>query len=140
MWELHERAPFQTWSNAWFNAPCRTWPAASGPAFEVDGSAVDAPVLLLNETLDAATPYSGALAVRELFPTASLVAGVGGTSHAVSLSGIACTDDTIAAVLRDGSLPERRSGVRADKECRPVPPPKRGALRPVPQRQPIWVR
>lgn len=141
MWRMHERAPFLTWANAWFNAPCRTWPVPSGPAFEVDGSAVDAPVLLLNETLDAATPYSGALAVRELFSSSSLVAGVGGTSHSVSLSGIPCTDDTIAAVLRDGSLPQRASGSRADKECRPVPPPRRPlASRAPAHRRPVWVR
>lgn len=122
-WRVHRRAPFLTWSNAWYNAPCRTWPATSGPRVDVTGAGFHAPVLLLSETRDAATPYAGALAVRRIFPTARLVAGVGGTSHAVSLSGVACTDDTIADLLRDGSLPPRRSGNRADKKCPPVQPP-----------------
>jgi pimeloyl-ACP methyl ester carboxylesterase len=123
MWRVHKKAPFYTWGNAWYNAPCRTWPAASSPRFEVSSTGLDAPVLLLSETLDPATPYSGALAVRKMFPTSALVAGVGGTSHAVSLSGIACTDNTIANVLRDGSLPTRKAGDRADKECPPLAPP-----------------
>ena len=123
MWRVHKQAPFLTWPNAWFNAPCRTWPVAGQAPVDVSGAGLDAPVLLLSETHDPATPYSGALAARRLFPSAALVAGVGGYSHAVSLSGIACTDDTIANLLRDGSLPPRRSGNRADKECRPVPPP-----------------
>ena len=124
MWRVHEKAPFLTWSNAWFNAPCRTWPVAGTDPVDVTGVGLDAPVLLLSETHDPATPYSGALAVRTLFPSSALVAGVGGYSHAVSLSGIACTDDAIAALLKDGTLPTRKAGNRADKECRPVPPPE----------------
>jgi pimeloyl-ACP methyl ester carboxylesterase len=134
MWRVHEKAPFLTWSNAWFNAPCRTWPVAGRVRVDVTGAGLTAPVLLLSETHDPATPYAGALAVRRLFPSAALVAGVGGYSHAVSLSGIACTDSTIADLLRDGSLPPRRAGDRADKECRPVPPPAAVSPRKVPTR------
>jgi pimeloyl-ACP methyl ester carboxylesterase len=123
MWRVHKKAPFLTWANAWFNAPCRAWPVAGQTPVDVTGAGLTAPVLLLNETHDPATPYAGALAVRRLFPSAALVAGVGGYSHAVSLSGISCTDNTIAHLLKDGSLPTRRSGNRADKECKPVPPP-----------------
>ena len=80
-----------------------------------------APILMLNETQDGATPYAGALAARRIWPSAALVAGVGGTTHAAGLSGIACTDNAIADMLRDGSLPTRKPGKRADKECKPVP-------------------
>jgi hypothetical protein len=45
----------------------------------------------------------------------------------VSLSGIACTDNTIANVLRDGSLPDRKAGNRADKRCPGLAPPSPGA-------------
>jgi pimeloyl-ACP methyl ester carboxylesterase len=132
---VHQRAPFFTWANTWFNAPCLDWPAPSSTPVEVDGTGFAAPVLLLSETRDSATPYSGALRVRELFPSSALVAGVGGTSHAVSLFGIACTDDTIADVLRDGSLPSRKPGDRADKECKPVAPPQPSdSQRPIRQR------
>ena len=64
-------------------------------------------ILLISETLDPATPYSGSLEVRRLFPSASLIEGVGGTTHSGSLSGVDCTDDAIGAYLEDevGGLP-----------------------------------
>ncbi|MFI5496303.1 alpha/beta hydrolase [Actinoplanes sp. NPDC051859] len=61
--------------------------------------------------------------VRKRFPPSVLVEGVGGTTHSGSLSGIACTDDTIAAYLDTGALPTRVSGSRSDKQCEPVPVP-----------------
>jgi pimeloyl-ACP methyl ester carboxylesterase len=122
---LHRTAPFLTWANNWYNLPCRTWPVAGTPRVDVTGAGLDdVPILLLSETHDPATPYAGALAVRRIFPSARLVAGVGGYSHAVSLSGVACTDDTIADVLQNGSLPSRKPGRGADKKCRPLAPPK----------------
>jgi pimeloyl-ACP methyl ester carboxylesterase len=97
-----EDAPFETWANTWFNAPCRTWPAKAGAPVDVDGAAAP-PVLMIDETLDAATPYAGSLVVRKLFPKASLLAEPGGTSHADSLNGNACVDDAVAAYLADGT-------------------------------------
>ena len=80
-------------------------------------------ILLINETRDAATPYAGALATRRLFPSSSLVAGVGGTTHASSLSGVPCVDNTIATYLRTGAVPTRRGGNQADRACLKVRPP-----------------
>jgi pimeloyl-ACP methyl ester carboxylesterase len=120
---IHEKAPFLTWSNAWYNAPCRRWPVPAGPRVDVSSAGVDVPVLLLSETLDAATPYAGALATRELFPTSALVAGKGGTTHAAGLSGVACVDRAIARYLRSGALPKRRSGDGPDLTCPAVPVP-----------------
>ena len=80
-------------------------------------------ILMINETLDAATPFSGALEARRRFPTASLIEGVGGTTHAGSLSGIACTDNAIGQYLTDGTVPARKPGNRADLKCPPVPQP-----------------
>jgi pimeloyl-ACP methyl ester carboxylesterase len=116
------KAPFETWGNTWFNAPCRTWPAKAGTPVDVDGSKV-APVLMIDETLDAATPFPGSLAVRKLFPKASLLAEPGGTTHADSLSGNSCVDDTVAAYLADGSLPKRKAGEGPDATCAPLPVP-----------------
>lgn len=114
--------PFMTWSNAWFNAPCLFWPAPAHAPVHVNGSTTSS-ALLVDETLDAATPYQGSLAVRKLFPQSRLLAEPGGTSHADSLSGDACVDDRIAAYLRSGTLPKRRSGNRADVTCAPLPKP-----------------
>ena len=118
-------SPFVTWANGWFNAPCRTWPAAPAAA-AVEVATSDRSALLINETFDAATPFSGALEVRRRFTEAVLIEGVKGTTHAGSLSGIGCVDNRIAAYLATGRLPDRRSGDRADVRCDPVPSPPPG--------------
>jgi pimeloyl-ACP methyl ester carboxylesterase len=122
-WNTHLQRPFLAWNNTWYNAPCFTWGADAGTPVNVTGADVTAPILLVNETRDAATPYSGALEVRRRFPTASLIAGVGGTTHAGSLSGVSCTDDAIAAYLADGTVPTRTDGDGYDLGCPPVPAP-----------------
>jgi pimeloyl-ACP methyl ester carboxylesterase len=124
-WRVYHRAPFETWGNAWYNAPCRYWPAKAKPAVRVDGSKVP-PILLLSETLDAATPYSGSIEVRRRFPRSALIEGVDGTTHAGSLFGNACVDDTIADYLSTGALPKRVAGNRSDKQCKPLSPPDPG--------------
>ena len=120
---IAKQAPDATWLNLWFNAPCRTWPAKAQRPVTVDGSAAP-PILMIDETLDAATPYSGSLTVRGLFPKAVLLAEPGGTSHADSLSGNACVDDTIATYLGSGELPARVAGKGPDTTCAPLPTPK----------------
>ncbi|MFC4145074.1 alpha/beta fold hydrolase [Micromonospora mangrovi] len=121
-WRTFAKAPFETWGNAWFNAPCIWWDGQVGKPVKIDGRKVGG-VLLISETLDAATPYSGSLEVRSRFPKAVLVEGVGGTTHAGSLNGVACVDDTIAAYLATGALPQRVGGRRSDVQCDPVPQP-----------------
>ncbi len=117
-------SPYLAWNNAWYNAPCRTWPAAASAAPPtVDGAAFTGPVLLISEQYDAATPLSGALAVRTRFPTASLIEGRRGTTHAGSLSGVSCVDNAIAALLEKGRLPGRMAGPGPDKTCPGVPLP-----------------
>jgi pimeloyl-ACP methyl ester carboxylesterase len=120
---VNRKAPFETWDNAWFNGPCSFWPGKPGKPFHVDGSKVKSPVLLIDETFDPATPYPGSLEVRRRFPTSSLIEGVNGTTHAGSLSGVACTDDAIGRYLTNGTLPTRKSGNRSDLKCPPVPKP-----------------
>jgi pimeloyl-ACP methyl ester carboxylesterase len=123
---INRKHPFLAWDNTWFNAPCVSWPAAALGGLAVNGSATAAlggKVLLVNETRDAATPYSGALKVRSLFPSSALIAGVGGTTHAGSLSGVSCVDSRIATFLDSGNLPPRQAGTGADVSCPKVPPP-----------------
>ena len=121
-WRVHRTSPFETWANAWYNAPCLTWAARPGKPVRVDGT--DAPpILLISETLDAATPYSGSLEVRKRFPRSALIEGVGGTTHAGSLFGNACVDNTIADYLATGALPKRVKANRSDKRCKAIAPP-----------------
>lgn len=120
---IYRAAPFETWSNTWFNAPCMSWPVHATRRLAVRQRAGVPPFLLISETRDAATPYSGALEVRRRFSRARLIAGVGGTTHAGSLSGVACTDSRIATYLASGRVPTRLGGDRADVYCPPVPEP-----------------
>jgi pimeloyl-ACP methyl ester carboxylesterase len=121
-WRTFTKAPYFTWENAWFNAPCIYWPAKPGKPVNVDGRKVQS-VLMIDETLDAATPYEGSLEVRKRFPGAVLIAEPGGTSHAITPRGNACVDNKIADYLATGALPARKPGGGADVECAPLPLP-----------------
>ncbi|MFF4773388.1 alpha/beta hydrolase [Microtetraspora fusca] len=120
------QAPFLTWPNAVYNAPCAFWSERGGTPPRV-GTAKLPPVLLFQARRDAATPQAGALRVRGLFPTARLVTVPGG-DHGVALAGNGCVDRYLAAYLRDGTTPPRRIGQGADAACdgatepRPVTP------------------
>jgi pimeloyl-ACP methyl ester carboxylesterase len=119
---IYAVAPYETWSNAWYNEPCRHWPAPSRVPATINGKKADS-LLMINETLDAATPYEGSLYVRSIFPKASLVAVPGGTTHANSLNGNACVDNVIADYLLTGAQPKRKSGDQPDKTCKALPQP-----------------
>jgi pimeloyl-ACP methyl ester carboxylesterase len=121
-WAVYASAPFMTWGNAWFNGPCSWWPAKASTPVHINGSGVKSG-LLIDETLDAATPFTGSLEVRKLFPHAVLLAEPGGTSHADSLFGDACVDGTIADYLTTGALPARNNSAPWDKTCAPLPQP-----------------
>ena len=120
---VYSKAPFLTWNNVWYNAPCLTWPAKPGTPVDVTGKGVR-PILLVGETLDAATPFEGSLEVRRRFANSVLIGEPGGTTHANSLAGNACVDDTIADYLATGALPARKQGDRPDKVCQPLPRPE----------------
>lgn len=122
-WALHKKYPFLTWPNAWFNGPCAYWKFPHRQRVQVTGKNVHVPILLIDETFDPATPYEGSLYVRRIFPTASLIEGKNGTTHAGSLSGVACTDDAIARYLKTGVVPTRRHHDGSDKVCPRVPRP-----------------
>ena len=119
-------APFETWANAWFNGPCLYWPAPAQRPVQVgsDGSAnAIRSGLLIDETLDAATPFPGSLEVRKLFPHSVLLAEPGGTTHADSLNGNLCVDSAIASYLETGKLPPRKPDAKWDITCHPLPVP-----------------
>jgi pimeloyl-ACP methyl ester carboxylesterase len=121
-WRTYYQAPFETWGNAWYNAPCLFWPAPAGKPVNVNGTKV-ASALLIDEELDAATPFAGSLEVRKRFPNSSLIGEPGGTTHADSLSGDVCVDDQVATYLATGKLPPRKPGNGPDTTCAPLPDP-----------------
>ena len=119
----YKKYPFLTWSNAWYNAPCLYWQGRAHKPVHINGTKTKS-VLLIDETLDAATPFEGSLEVRRLYPNASLIAESGGATHADSLFGDACVDDQIASYLKTGKRPARKHWNGPDALCRPLPDPR----------------
>jgi pimeloyl-ACP methyl ester carboxylesterase len=106
---VYKTAPFEAWDNAWFNAACAFWPV-KGPAapFKVDGSGLP-PVLMLQGTLDPATPYAGAQVAHRLLPSARMVVVAGGGNHGQSLETPPnpCVQGYLNAYLATGAVPDR---------------------------------
>ncbi|GAA1898378.1 alpha/beta hydrolase [Streptomyces durmitorensis] len=119
--KVHEKAPFMTWSNAWYNAPCAYWPTGSLEPTNVANSDLP-PVLLFQATDDAATPYEGGVTMRRKLHGSSLVVEQGGGNHGITLSGSTCLDGHLAAYLGKGKVP--RSGGEVDAVCEALPDPK----------------
>ncbi|MFF3909949.1 alpha/beta hydrolase [Streptomyces sp. NPDC001848] len=120
-WAVYAKAPFMTWSNTWYNAPCAFWPTDSLQPVDVANDALP-PTLLFQATDDAATPYHGGLTVHQLLRGSSLVVEQGGGNHGVTLSGNTCMDRYLAAYLADGTVPRGAGDV--DAVCRRLPEPK----------------
>ncbi|MFF8034475.1 alpha/beta hydrolase [Streptomyces sp. NPDC016626] len=121
-WEVYERAPFMTWNNAWYNAPCAFWPTGSLRPERIRNSKLP-PALLFQATRDAATPYQGAVTVHRLLDRSRLVVESGGGNHGITLSGNSCLDRHLTAYLADGTVPRGGQG-EADAVCAALPGPK----------------
>ncbi|MGR4882497.1 alpha/beta hydrolase [Streptomyces sp. LARHCF249] len=121
--ELARTAPFETWSNAFLNLPCASWPvrARQRPV------AVGAPpaglprlprTLIVAAERDGATPYPGALELqRRLGAEAALVTEKGAGSHGVFGGRNDCVDRHVERYLLTGDT----SGWRVT--CAPHPEP-----------------
>ncbi|MET9800654.1 alpha/beta hydrolase [Streptomyces sp. NPDC006368] len=122
-WATHAKAPFSTWNNAWYNAPCAFWPVDGLTPPDVTNDALP-PVLLFQATDDAATPYGGGVTVHQQLRGSSLVVEEGGGNHAITLGGNACLDGHLARYLETGAVP-RGAGVGvADAVCAATPDPQ----------------
>lgn len=119
MWLMHVKAPFMTWNNAWYNAPCAFWQTEPLRAPDVTTAGLPQ-ALLLQATDDAATPFEGALSMREKLAGSALVVEEGGGNHGISLSGNKCLDEKVSAYLETGRA--------ADATCPAQPAPKPAAL------------
>jgi pimeloyl-ACP methyl ester carboxylesterase len=123
---VYRTAPFEAWDNAWFNAACAFWPVR-GPAqpFRIRGAGLPG-ILMIQGTLDAATPYAGAQVAHRLLPSARMVVVLGGGNHGQSLTvpPNTCVDGYVNRFLADGSLPQRPGLVNA--VCPPAPAPAAG--------------
>jgi pimeloyl-ACP methyl ester carboxylesterase len=118
-------APYEAWDNTWFNAACAFWPVR-GPVrpMKISGAGLP-PVLMLQGTLDGATPYAGALVARRQLPTARLVTVPGGGNHGQSLAQPPnpCVDGYLNRYLAAGTLPAGTGLVSATCPAGPLPTP-----------------
>jgi pimeloyl-ACP methyl ester carboxylesterase len=123
---VYQTAPFEAWDNAWFNAACVFWPV-KGPAkpMQIKGAGLP-PILMLQGTLDPATPYAGAQDAHKLLPSARMVVVEGGGNHGQSMESPAnnCVQSYLNSYLATGALPERPGPVNAT--CAAVPDPAPG--------------
>ncbi|GAA2511142.1 alpha/beta hydrolase [Streptomyces gobitricini] len=122
-WELYGKAPFSTWNNAWYNAPCAFWPVASLAAPDLTNDALP-PVLMFQATEDAATPYAGGVALHRQLRGSSLVVERGGGNHAITLGGNTCLDRHLARYLETGRVPRGKPGAAVDAVCEATPDPR----------------
>ncbi|QKV92690.1 alpha/beta fold hydrolase [Streptomyces sp. NA02950] len=91
---------------AWGMLGCTDWPVdgtTDGPDVSAKGSA---PVLVVGNTGDPATPYAGARKMaRELGPGVGIEVTYKGQGHGAYNSGNACMTKTVNSYLLDGKVP-----------------------------------
>jgi pimeloyl-ACP methyl ester carboxylesterase len=125
---VYKSAPFYAWGNAWDNAACAFWPV-HGPArpLRINGTGLPG-ILMLQGTLDPATPYAGAQDAHKLLPSARMVVVEGDGNHGQSIvqePPDACVQGYVNAYLAAGALPQGAGLVNAT--CPAVPDPGPGS-------------
>jgi pimeloyl-ACP methyl ester carboxylesterase len=122
---VYAKAPVEAWDNVWFNASCAFWPV-HGPARPMRIGAAGLPgILMIQGTLDAATPYAGAQAAHRRLPTARMVVVEGGGNHGQSLAypPNTCVNGYLNRYLATGALPSAPGLVNATCPALPDPVP-----------------
>ncbi|HYK33058.1 MAG TPA: alpha/beta hydrolase [Streptosporangiaceae bacterium] len=122
---VYAKAPVETWDNVWFNAACAFWPV-HGPAAPLRIGAAGLPgILMIQGTLDAATPYSGAQAAHRRLPTAKMVVVEGSGNHGQSIAypPNPCVNGYLNRYLATGELPSGPDPVNATCPALPNPVP-----------------
>jgi pimeloyl-ACP methyl ester carboxylesterase len=109
-----EAAPFgRLWT--WDSARCATWGARDTDRYQGPFTAkTAAPVLVVGNKHDPATPYAGAVALSKLLPRSRLVT-VDYAGH-TSLGQSACVTKITTAYLVRGALPKRGVVCAADRK------------------------
>lgn len=123
--QVYRKAPFEAWDNAWFNAACAFWPV-HGPAKPMRIGAAGLPgILMVQGTLDPATPYAGAQNAHRQLPTARMVVLEGSGIHGQTLHSPpdSCADGYLNRYLATGALPDKPGLVNATCPALPDPVP-----------------
>ncbi|HSA48758.1 MAG TPA: alpha/beta hydrolase [Yinghuangia sp.] len=97
--------------------PCLHLQSNTRPPVRIGGRDLPA-MLLIQSEKDPATPYAGALHLRERMPSARLLTVEGSGNHGQFVGGGQCVDTAAAAYLTRGELPG------TDTTCPGLPPPE----------------
>jgi pimeloyl-ACP methyl ester carboxylesterase len=125
---VYRSAPIEAWDNAWYNAACAFWPI-KGPAkpLQIKGSGLPG-ILMLQGTLDPATPYAGAMVAHKLLPSSRIVVVERGGNHGQSLAQPPnnCVNGYLNRYLATGALPETGGPGAVNATCATLPAPSAG--------------
>ncbi|MFF9559144.1 alpha/beta hydrolase [Streptomyces albus] len=117
---LHEKYPFLTWSNAWMNYPCAVWPLKQHKALDIRTS-TSHPVLIIQATRDAATPYPGGVELHKRLKGSRLITEKDAGSHGITNLKNPCINERVDAYLLKGTVDAK------DVTCTPHAEPKPAA-------------
>lgn len=115
---LHKNYPFLTWSNAWMNLPCATWPVKRQTPVNVKSGKGLPPVLIVQSERDAATPYEGGVELHKRFKGSRLITEKNAGSHGVTGIVNPCINERVDNYLLTGKVDA------ADVTCAPHATPK----------------
>ncbi|MEU8570477.1 alpha/beta hydrolase [Streptomyces pathocidini] len=101
---LHRDHPFLTWSNAWMNLPCATWPGPQHTPLEVRAGKGLPPVLIVQSERDAATPYEGGVELHRRLAGSRLITERDAGSHGVTGLVNPCINERVDAYLLKGAV------------------------------------
>ncbi|MFD9960070.1 alpha/beta hydrolase [Amycolatopsis sp. NPDC058986] len=112
------RYPLMGWS--WVGQICDTWKQPADIALPAPTGKGLPPILMVQNRLDPATPYEGAVAAHRSFENSRLVHIDGVGDHCVYLDGVPEIDNLVESYYLDGVTPPRDSALHVHKPL-PVP-------------------
>ncbi|WP_329113902.1 alpha/beta hydrolase [Streptomyces sp. NBC_01465] len=117
--ELNKKYPFLTWSNAWMNLPCATWPTKQQTPVKVKTGKGLPTVLIVQSQRDAATPYEGAVKLHQAFKGSRLITEKDAGSHGVTGLVNPCINSKVDSYLLTGKTDSH--DVTCTPHATPVP-------------------
>ncbi|MGR8007481.1 alpha/beta hydrolase [Streptomyces hypolithicus] len=118
---LAQRAPFETWDNAFMNLPCMYWSAPRQQPVDVGTEPGELPpTLILAAERDAATPYPGALELQRRLAGSVLVTERDAGTHGIGGGENKCVNAHLETYLLTGRTPVRRADCAPHREPNPV--------------------
>jgi pimeloyl-ACP methyl ester carboxylesterase len=97
----------------WTDEQCVHWPVSSPAAYTGPWDRPTPPILVIGNTMDPATPYSGSVTMARQLANARLLT-IQGYGHTEFLNPSACAANHIVAYLLDGHLPPNGTSCHQD--------------------------